>query len=447
MPFQSEKQRRYLWANEPEIAREWTDRYGAANGGIMDWVGQGGMKNYLGEQEMVNAPKHWQSAPDHEVTELAYITPKERDILVNLDLYNSMDGSPNEGPSGIMSLNGWGSTDESQNVSGAAASAAESGRHTADTLAAGMTDKDISDFRSAAINAGAGQTVNAGFFGPKYNQTVQPWEIEAAKTYRNDPANPFAKKAYSNTRGWRSHGFNPLGMMLGFINPALGMAVKGFQGLQNLGTKYGTKMGDWREKLTGYRTQDEWERARQNRINEKRMDYLSDRKAKGLGYGKQAYADLLSQGYSDSFQDAINKDLEINPETPQFARTHLQSKNLPENIKALDEYTTGSIDFNPGMTVGYGTGIEKIDPSVTQSYTSANDLPEEFQDLATHAKVTKQDLARYTPRTQKNLIDAQTYRSALDSGTINPNMTEFEFNKMREGLITQPGTYTEEDFA
>jgi len=34
MPFQSEKQRRYLWANEPEIAREWTDRYGAKRGGI-----------------------------------------------------------------------------------------------------------------------------------------------------------------------------------------------------------------------------------------------------------------------------------------------------------------------------------------------------------------------------------------------------------------------------
>ena len=39
MPFQSEKQRRYLWANEPEIAREWTDKYGSRvrkdNGGIL----------------------------------------------------------------------------------------------------------------------------------------------------------------------------------------------------------------------------------------------------------------------------------------------------------------------------------------------------------------------------------------------------------------------------
>lgn len=29
MPFKSEKQRRYLWANEPEIARDWTETYGS----------------------------------------------------------------------------------------------------------------------------------------------------------------------------------------------------------------------------------------------------------------------------------------------------------------------------------------------------------------------------------------------------------------------------------
>jgi len=29
MPFKSEKQRRYLWANEPEIARDWSDKYGS----------------------------------------------------------------------------------------------------------------------------------------------------------------------------------------------------------------------------------------------------------------------------------------------------------------------------------------------------------------------------------------------------------------------------------
>ena len=29
MPFKSEAQRKYLWANEPEIARDWTDIYGS----------------------------------------------------------------------------------------------------------------------------------------------------------------------------------------------------------------------------------------------------------------------------------------------------------------------------------------------------------------------------------------------------------------------------------
>ena len=39
MPFKSEKQRRYLWANEPEIARDWADTYGSkikkADGGAI----------------------------------------------------------------------------------------------------------------------------------------------------------------------------------------------------------------------------------------------------------------------------------------------------------------------------------------------------------------------------------------------------------------------------
>ena len=51
MPFQSEKQRRYLWANEPEIARDWTDTYGsrieAALGGIMA-LAQGGRIGFMG---------------------------------------------------------------------------------------------------------------------------------------------------------------------------------------------------------------------------------------------------------------------------------------------------------------------------------------------------------------------------------------------------------------
>jgi len=58
MPFKSEKQRRYLWANEPEIARDWTDTYGSRikkdDGGIMrvglQWGGPGSGRDKQGYQ-------------------------------------------------------------------------------------------------------------------------------------------------------------------------------------------------------------------------------------------------------------------------------------------------------------------------------------------------------------------------------------------------------------
>jgi hypothetical protein len=69
---------------------------------------QGGVKNYLGKQKEVKAPVKWKSSPDHPETELAYITKKEKDLLIKSDLHGSLKGSVNRGPSGIISLNGWG---------------------------------------------------------------------------------------------------------------------------------------------------------------------------------------------------------------------------------------------------------------------------------------------------------------------------------------------------
>ena len=53
MPFKSEKQRKYLWANEPAIARDWTDTYGSRiqknSGGISQLVKPGpGRPGYAG---------------------------------------------------------------------------------------------------------------------------------------------------------------------------------------------------------------------------------------------------------------------------------------------------------------------------------------------------------------------------------------------------------------
>ena len=85
---------------------------------------QGGVRNYLGKQKEVKAPLKWQSSPDHPTTELAYITQAEKDLLVKQDLHGSLKGGVNRGPSGILSLNGWGSNDPGQNRAGSDVSGA-----------------------------------------------------------------------------------------------------------------------------------------------------------------------------------------------------------------------------------------------------------------------------------------------------------------------------------
>jgi hypothetical protein len=69
MPFKSEKQRRYLFANEPEIARDWTDTYGSRiqkNTGGITRLGfyMGGASPDEGHE---NDPGHGANAPgdDH----------------------------------------------------------------------------------------------------------------------------------------------------------------------------------------------------------------------------------------------------------------------------------------------------------------------------------------------------------------------------------------------
>jgi hypothetical protein len=187
---------------------------------------QGGVKNYLGKQKEVKAPLKWQSSPDHPTTELAYITEAEKDLLVKQDLHGSLKGGVNRGPSGIMSLNGWGSADESQNVSGSQVSAAETGGS-----GHGMSSQDASDFRSAAINAGAGQRVNPGFFDSR--DTISPEEAAAAKAYREQDTiqGTVAQKAYNATRG---------GTLGNFISGGgiLGAGIRGLGQMFGLGKKY-----------------------------------------------------------------------------------------------------------------------------------------------------------------------------------------------------------------
>ena len=114
---------------------------------------QGGVKNYLGEQETVsNVPVKWKSGPNKPATELAYITDAEKKLLLKEDIHGSLKDGPNKGPEGIMSLDSAGDKDGPPGgFSGEDVSAAERGEKVA-----GMTAEQERGFRAGAIAAGAG---------------------------------------------------------------------------------------------------------------------------------------------------------------------------------------------------------------------------------------------------------------------------------------------------
>ncbi len=178
--------------------------YTATDGKVVDKF-----KNYKKDKQ-VTVPTSFQARPNSTPVKLAYITDDEAGILKALK-----PGVPHDGPMHIPNYNDY---DPDRGFrSGAAMSAAESGKHTSDTLAAGISNQELQDIRSGAIAAGAGQIVNPSFFGPK--NYVSKEELARAKA--------FSPEAYRATRGSRFGLGSLLGGILGFVNPILGLAYRG----------------------------------------------------------------------------------------------------------------------------------------------------------------------------------------------------------------------------
>jgi hypothetical protein len=160
MPFQSEKQRRYLWANEPEIARDWTDTYGSRIKKNKGGITQADAVNY-NPSKMVSVPKEFRARAHSPNTHLAYITDDEAGILQALK-----PDTPHKGPRGIPNYDSFDA--DQKYTSGAAMSAAETGsRNTRDikemqaqfntgNLGPGVTPKEAEDIRASFIAAGGG---------------------------------------------------------------------------------------------------------------------------------------------------------------------------------------------------------------------------------------------------------------------------------------------------
>ena len=167
---------------------------------------QGGVENYLGKQPQVVAPRKWQSSPDAPPTELAYITKKEKDLILKKDIHGSLSKGPNMGPSGIMSLDSFG------DVGGAGAAGG-------DTEASGgaMEGRGFS-------GRGPGETKSA--FDARVANLKEIMQKAEQKQARNLGFRERTNVVDMNRPGRFGIG-SLLGTVLGFINPALGLLTRG----------------------------------------------------------------------------------------------------------------------------------------------------------------------------------------------------------------------------
>jgi hypothetical protein len=179
------------------------ERRGYANG---DYVVQAGIKNYLGKQKTATVPIKWKSGKgdSHPDTELAYITKPEKELLIKLDMHNSMsDGKPNIGPGGLISLNSGGDGgagggggdgggdggDDGGNGDGGSDGGGSSGDSGAGAGTSGSSDaSDTGDTGSEAGNDAASASAAAGGSGSSGTDTGDMGS-ESANNAATDAAN------------------------------------------------------------------------------------------------------------------------------------------------------------------------------------------------------------------------------------------------------------------
>lgn len=297
----------------------------------IDYVNQDGYKNYIKDSKSVTVPVKFKSKKDATPTKLAYITADEAKMLKKMK-----KNTPHKGPSGIPSYDDYDASkgDYGTATAGSQMSGFETGNPNeasrADARSLGLSPKDVADIRGGALRAGAGQTVNPGLFG-----------------------NPNRPGININRGGPRGLGRSIFSGILGLINPAL--SFFGF-------------IGDKMQDLRGYnpdgspRTQREYELAMQQKSLQNRLDRLYDRKFSGKGFSQKNIDMLEAMGVTTSkgsLKSALDRDLEINPEMPQFATSYLASLAQPNLNK------TAPKAVNIPST---NTGIETIDIFDEASY-------------------------------------------------------------------------------
>ncbi len=164
-----------------------------------------------------------------------------------------------------------------------------------------------------------------------------------------------------------------LGMLMGI--PGLGLLTGGLDKLKGGLGSLNETLGDFREKTTGYRTQAEYDAARQQRQLQGRLDNLYDRKAKGKGFSQKNIDMLESQyGLSPSTAQNVLTGRDLKGFTP--SRMGLQTIDKPTQTFSFD---------SSGMMKNQPTMMEEFYSNLDNRVTGPNIVPN-ASDLAIQAK-------------------------------------------------------------
>jgi len=219
-------------------------------------------------------------------------------------------------------------------------------------------------------------------FQRSQNEFINNLNINNASRFTPTLFNRTYKPVTLDTVGSRNQlpGFNNgLAAILGFATGIpFNLLASGKRGMKNVNNF----MGNLREDLTGYRTQQEYDDARQNRINLKRIDTIQN---------------TLDRKYPDG----------------NYSNTDLDERlaDLKQSMGILDVTTVNEIDDRPTQTFSFDstgfnnrnqpTGIEQVYNQVASS-----DVAPEFRDMIIQASGT---IGNYAQNAVSNQLYGKDY--------------------------------------
>ena len=166
-------------------------------------------------------------------------------------------------------------------------------------------------------------------------------------------------------------------------------------------------------------------------------DKAEERASKGYGAAPDTGSKSGTNDYSTPTQDR-NHDRAMRDNQREKPSTLDNVMNVGSELSYLNNLKNLNVT---GLALNFG--VNKFRDYLKNKKLSEEDkLSYNTNPLPTNnymTKVSKQDLAKYSQ--QKDLINKQDYPSAMDTTFFGSEITPYEFQEMKKGNITEPGTY------